>query len=236
MSYSSEILADSPRAWYRTQEASGQLQDSSGNGNHTTATTGAGSCTYQQTSPIISDPTAKGIRLNANFAFTAPDHSTLDLGDIFSLEAWVKMTDLFAAGEYIVSKQAGAYSLDMEPTSGNKVMVLVQPNVAVIVDSSTNFAINNTTDWFHVVNTKNGASVNQYLNGVNVTGTVTNSTFTDNSSDLAIGVRIVTDVSGFFNSFLAEVAVYGTELSQARVRAHFNAATAFDTAIAWLTA
>jgi hypothetical protein len=36
MSYVDEVLADSPRAFYRLNEASGLPQDSSGNGLHMT--------------------------------------------------------------------------------------------------------------------------------------------------------------------------------------------------------
>lgn len=48
--YTTEVLADSPTAFWKLDESSGLPQDSSGNGNHFTAT--AGSPTYQAAGPF----------------------------------------------------------------------------------------------------------------------------------------------------------------------------------------
>src|SRR5688572_33423944 len=91
------------------QEASGLIQDSSGHGNH--ATSSAGTAGYSQTGPITNDPSDTAINFdNDPTYFSVPDHATLDLGDVFTIEAWVKRNNTGATGE-ICSKNTGAYSM-----------------------------------------------------------------------------------------------------------------------------
>ena len=73
--YATEVVADSPAAYYRMQEASGLIQDSSGNANHASAS--GGTATYQQTSPVVSDASAKAISFSGDDYFSIPDHATL---------------------------------------------------------------------------------------------------------------------------------------------------------------
>jgi hypothetical protein len=85
VSYSSEVLADSPRGYWRMNEASGNPQDSSGNGLHMDTTTGTP--IYSQTGAITSDSTATAIRLDiaSSESFTASDNALLHYGDTFSI-------------------------------------------------------------------------------------------------------------------------------------------------------
>ena len=215
MSYAAEVLSDSPVAYYQTAEASGLLQDSSGNGNHATATVGGGSCSYQEAGPILSASPNYAIKLNTPFAFTVPDHATLDVGDVFTLEYWVSFADFGVFADNILDKGAGAFGLGITLTGSDAVFDLSHRGVAVITTSS---AIGGAgpTIWRHLVCTKDGADVHLYWDGVDVTGSITNSTIGNNTNVLNIGTT--------YDDKLSQIAIYPTALSQARVQAHYNAA------------
>lgn len=214
MSYSTEVLADTPGAYFRMHEASGLIQDSSGNANHAVGTHGAASFTYSQAGGIPSDASNNSILFNAS-AFGTNDHATLDLADIFTLEAWVKLNGSGLDGG-IVSKQNNAYYMRIV---ADKLEVL--KSNAVLMSTSTSTIP--TSGWHHLVATKSGATVKLYIDNVDVTGTVTNATCIDGSSGLQIGSDLTT--TEYFDHYLDEVAVYPTALSIARIAAHFNAAT-----------
>lgn len=215
-SYAVEVMADDPVMWLRCSESSGLLQDSSGNGNHATATVGAGSCSYSQTGPITGEPADKAIKLNTAFAFTVPDHATLDVGDVFTLEFWAKFGDFDSRSDGILDKGSGSFGSGIDLTGSDAVFDLSHRGVAVIV---TSIAIGgaDATLWRHLVVTKNGATVKQYYNGNDFTGTVTNSTVGNNAVALNIGTT--------YDDWLDEIAIYPTALTQARVQAHYDGAS-----------
>ena len=104
-SYFDEVMADSPAAYWRMDEASGQPQDSSGNGNNTTTT--SGTPTYSQPehwSPTLPAPRSSSNR-HRRTTSRHPDHATLDLGDVFTLEAPDQEGDGRSAWVFVMSKR-----------------------------------------------------------------------------------------------------------------------------------
>ena len=101
-------------------------------------------------------------------------------------------------------------------TSRNTV-AFTKANIATIVESTRTI-----TDglWHHIVAVKNGTAVALYIDGVNVTGTVTNQTLTNATSST---LRLGTDSTLYLNGSLDEVAIYNTALSPQRIAAHFTA-------------
>ena len=212
--YVAEVLADDPRAYYRMNEASGQPQDSSGNSNHTTAVTGTP--TYAQAGAIVTDASDDAILFNSATPdfFNAPDHATLDLADVCSLEAWVKRVGTATTEQTIISKGSNGFFLAIE----NHEILFAKTAVAEIVRSTV--TITDTSTWHHIVATKNGATSKIYLDGVDVTGTVTDQTLASTAIDMQIA-----HFNGIisFNGYLDEVAVYATALSAVRVAKHYAA-------------
>lgn len=215
MSYASEVLADSPAGYYRCQEASGLLQDSSGNDRHTTVSGGA--CTYHQTSPITSDPSDFSILFNSSW-FTAPD-SGFDFGDVWTMEMWIKRTTINQF-RYLLSKGTGAYGLYL-PVSNE--VETDKEDVVQLRESSITIA--DTTTWHHIVATKNGDSNFIYIDAADVTVFLADATTVDNAIALFIGAYYGDAVTFASTSYMDEIAVYPTALSHARVSAHFAAAT-----------
>lgn len=213
MSYLDEILADEPVLYWRMQEASGLPQDSSGTGNHATVATGTAQ--YDVAGPILSDPSDDAIFVDADSGFSAPDHASLDLGDVFTLEAWVKRQDSTTTEHNIITKDTNGYMLGI---LDNQVF-LARPGVALIAESS--ITITDTDTWHHLVATKDGATSKIYVDGEDVTSLGTNSTITNTTSALFIGHGHA--ANRHLVSHLDEVAVYPTALSGARILAHYEA-------------
>lgn len=221
MSYASEVLADSPRAWYRMTEASGLIQDSSGNANH--ATSSSGTAGYAQTSPITSEPADKAINFVGDY-FDVPDHATLDVGDVFTVEAWVKRNATTSEGELrIMSKGTGGYDFFLTSDLNGRPVLNIGGTSQVVSGADPASRIEDT-NWHHVVITKSGATCKVYKDGTDVTGTVAGGTITDTATALRVGAWTGGGLT--FNGLLDEVALYPTALSAVRVSAHYAAATA----------
>lgn len=213
--YAAAVLADSPVSYWRLGETSGtSAADSKGANTGTYTGTPVTDYTLGQTSAIQDGNKAVSFTAIAGFV-SVNDDNTLDLADVFTLEAWVKKaTDNNSMA--IISKGAGAYL--MEFNASNQ-LYLEKYGIAAVVSSTTTVT---GTGWHHVAITKNAATVKQYIDGVDVTGVVTNSTFVDNAVALNIGRRQVPD--HFWSGSIDEVAVYSTPLSAARIAAHYAAA------------
>jgi concanavalin A-like lectin/glucanase superfamily protein len=218
-SYSTEVLADSPRVYYKMDEGSGQPQDSSGNVRHTTVTTGTPG--YGLVGRVGTAIYLHGFGGVTGDSFSTPDSTGLDLGDVFSLECWVMHTAVGVL-EMILSKGANAYSLAFNT---DNTVIMNKSGVAIVLTSST--TITNDGLFHHIVATKNGATsadAKIYIDGVDRTGSFSNQTFADNAHTLQLGAE---DTSYYLQGVLDEVAVYPTALSAARVLAHYNAGIGF---------
>lgn len=215
MSYSSVVLATSGlRAYYRFQESSGQPQDSSGNGNHTTAK--LGSMTYAQAGAISTDAASKSVLFDFtdNQYFTAPDSATLDCADVVSIECWYKPVFTGAGQTVILAKGNGAYGLDIVT---NKIRIANDGNSGL---ARSNQDISNTALWYYVLGVKSGATKKMYINAVDDSVAVATSTLVDTSNVLYIGSDTIN-----FGGYLAELAIYGADISS-QASAHYAAAFA----------
>lgn len=214
MAYADEVLADSPNAYWKMNEASGLIADTTANGN--SATTQDGTPTYQAVGPITSGSPNYAITFASASSqdFTVDDSATLDVGDVFTLEGWGKRASS-GVNHFFFARDTNGYAMTFESDK----LTTSKVNVSIIVQSTITIT---DTLWHHCVVTKNGATVKLYIDGVDVTGTVTNATIVDNANPLLIASS---GAANFFNGGLAHLAIYPTALSAARVLAHYNAAT-----------
>jgi hypothetical protein len=111
--YTTAVLADSPAAFWKLDEASGLPQDSSGNARHFTTTTGTP--TYQQAGPFTG---AYGILLQTttNEGFTRAVFDTAT--DNVTIEAWLRQADGFTVahnGANVVVTAGGTTVLSSVP-------------------------------------------------------------------------------------------------------------------------
>src|SRR5256714_7127666 len=146
---------------------------------------------------------------------SVPHSSSLDVGDAFTVEAWVKRARFGAqAYETVASQQANAWLLAFDQSNR---LVLRQAKVGDLVYSTRSVA---DTNWHYVAVTKNGASVHLYLDGADVTGTVTNRTMLNNTLPLSIGHS---PNSAYLSGTIDEVALYRNALAASQVQTHYGA-------------
>jgi len=145
-----------------------------------------------------------------------------DVGDNVTMEAWINRNGTAPGGwRGIVSKGTGAYYMRLDGGTGQ--LALVKSRVSLLGVSTAGQGVP-TTGWHHVVCTKNGAAIKQYIDGVDRTGTMTNATFIDNDEAISIGCDTYpTGGAEFFQGGIDEVAIYNRVLTPAEVLAHYNA-------------
>lgn len=219
MSYASEVLADSPKGYWRLGEGSGtSAADASGQGNtgtyKNTPTLGVAGALLNDSNPAIT--------LNGTTQYISVANSaSLALGDVFTYEAWIKRGESNRGFfDTILHKEGTPNTPKFGVTGPANRLQLRVPSVKTICESTTEVLADGL--WHHVVATKNGATVKLYIDGVDRTGTVTNETCQSNTAALTIGAE--NTVEEFFKGSIDEVAVYATALSEARIKAHYQAA------------
>lgn len=226
LEYSAVILADGPVGYWRHEDSSGNLVDSSGNGHTLTA---VGSLTYSldgQVDNAIDYSTGGGDRAEITDAASA---SAFDFADDLTIECWVFPIGAQQSQAAILSKNdasggVATNNYDFSWQAGG-----TRPRMGVNVDPNVNFfALATSTPaactWFHLVGTREGTSLRIYLDGIlEASTTIPASALTDTNRNLTLGAFHNGSFNLGHNGRLDEVAVYASALSSARVAAHFNA-------------
>lgn len=168
---------------------------------------------------IAGDPDTAASFDGSSGQVSVPSASSLNVGDDFTIEAWVKRgASKTESNEVIASKQEGAWVLMFNEADQLTLRRSTYGNIA-----TANVATTDTTNWHYVVATKNGSSIHLYLDGTDVTGIVANQTFTNNNLPLAIGQSSSTS---YFKGAIDEVALYNTALTPTQITQHYEAGLA----------
>jgi hypothetical protein len=235
-SYVQVVLDDQPLAYWRLGDMSGSnAADTSG---HNHQGTYVGNVLYQQMGAIPSDPSSRSVYLNegstsngyvsaAGAPFNFPGQAS------FSLEAWVQPTVIDTSYRGVVS--------DEIPSGTTKVGYVVylggftDGGVGIGYDrygdsGSTPLhdagAVLQGAGWFHIVAVYDGSSTSTmslYVNGGLSASSPTTRQIQPFSCQFDIGATLC-GANGWFQGYIAEVAVYGTALSAAQVQNHYAAA------------
>src|SRR6185295_11261331 len=210
--YRDSVVADAPVSYWRLGESSGTVAADLMGRNPGSYT---GGFTLGQAGSLPGDPNI-AVLLNGTSGYVqAPNSTSLGLGDgPLTLEAWVKRNSV-NRNDIIIHKGTGAYQMLF--TTGNR-LALAKANTATIVQSNRTVT---DTAWHHVVATKNGAVSKLYIDGVDVTGTITNQTLVNATSST---LRLGTDSGTWMSGVLDEVAIYNKVLTPQRISAHYAAA------------
>jgi hypothetical protein len=216
VTYSSEVLADSPLGFWKLDETSGSsAADSSGNSHGGTY---QASPTLAAASVVADGGTA--VTLNGSTQYVSVAGASWMNTSDYSIEAWVKTS----LNNFYIASRAGS-------TAAQRVwdvFIRTVGTVAVVTWASggTNTQLNGTIRVddgkpHHIVVTKSGTTISIYVDGVlDVSGT-TSTTNTSTTQGIDWGRRSTN--ASFFNGTLDDVAVYGSALSGTRVAAHFTA-------------
>jgi len=217
--YPSTVLADTPVGYWKLDDMDSTCRDSSGNGLDGTYT--ATGITEGQ--PGIGSTSCQFDGASTTYA-NVPHNALLNIGDVFTLEAWVKLpASPNANTKTIVSKGDANYQLKVAGSGDGRLFLTKQ---WVSEEVATAHAVPVDGNWHHVVCTKNGAAIHLYVDGVDDTGPIASSAaMVDNTTPLQIGTN-THDHSNSWQGWLDEVAVYGHVLTAAQVTAHYNAGVA----------
>jgi hypothetical protein len=213
--YAALVVSDSPVAYYRLGEASGEVIDQMGGPSGTAN----GTVTRDVTGALLTGDDG-AVTLDGSTGYIdVPDHAALDTGDVFTLEVWGKRDALGpgTADTFLLAKGDGGYRLGFN----NDGVEIAQKAVAIIAISTVQ--IQDTTTYHHIVWTKDGATNVIYIDGVDRTGPVTDSTIVSTAHPLEIGRS-----NEYFDGSVDEVAIYGYALSPEQVAAHYEAATSIS--------
>lgn len=212
MGYVDEVLADSPRHYWRLDESSGNFANSGSAGGSGTA--GAG-LTRGQASARPGFNSAVHFNGTSAAAVTQAQSATLWQSP-YTLELWFKTTVLDRTVAWFKDSPYWYLSID---ASGRPYFVADDYQSGVVRMESPYPA--NDNKWHHAAVTINHGGVSRlYIDGVQVAS----KTFTPGSYSGTAPIEIGDSRSQFaYTGLLDEVAIYPTALSGARIAAHFNA-------------
>jgi subtilisin-like proprotein convertase family protein len=212
----SPVLANVPVGYWRFGEAppSTVLTDSSGHANNGTYLNGV---TLGQPGAIAGDTAASFDGVNDTGR--VPDSASLDVGDSFSVEGWVKRSSTTKATELFNKGANGLQLTVMNAGSGNQVW-LRKAGVTTIARSTVGVPADGA--YHHIVATKDGpGSAQIYIDGLEA-GTV----------QVGGGVQAIQDTAfpltfggaGSTPTLFDDFALYDAALTAAQVSAHHAAA------------
>lgn len=245
MTYSAEVLADSPIAYYRLNETgTTTITDSSGNGHTGTLTKDAGSFAYTQgvTGLIAGTDTATQFANHSNQGdyIDLGNSSAFRLTSAFTLEAWVKIpsgqtqfapliANVFSGGN--VNYALGSF--DTGSIESLKPSVGFYNGAFRLAQSASNLSLDVR---HHLVGTWDGTILRLYVDGTEVATNTPGSSPATNTAAYRLASRWDNGLTPYFlTGVLDEVAIYGTALSAGRVTAHYVAGTTQTVTVAQAT-
>lgn len=225
MSYSSEVLADSPLAYYRLGESSGTtMADSSGNGRNGSY---VGGPTLGATGLLTGDAdTAVDFPANAAKHGLIADAAWMDSSQI-TITALIK-ADAIPTTYAIVDRDGNpdrVFQFYVLSNGHVRVIVWNQAGSLGIAESSGSIPTGATR---HVGFTWDGTTIRIYINGAaDGTASLSGTSLKVANQPIVIGAGYQGSggVGTTFDGVIDEVAIYGTALSAARILAQYTAAT-----------
>lgn len=216
MSYSSEVLADSPLAYYRLGEGSGTtLVDSSGNGRN-----GAWGGAPTRTTGLLVGDSDGAVKPNG-FQAQVVDAPWMDVSDL-TVEAWVKIDTLNPSGGIVDRYGGGGAGVSgfilYAPSNKFSVVVRTAAGDKQVLDPTT-LSVGTT---YHVVGTCDGTTLKLYVNNVLV-HSVASGPLVPGVAHLLIGRFDFGNV--YTIGTIDEVAIYDHALDATRIDAHYTAGT-----------
>lgn len=225
--YSTDVVADSPIGYYRMNEASGYIQDSSGNANHATSSWG----TFAYSDPGLlagTDDTAIGFDRTLNPVQVIP-YTAFQVDDIFTIEAWLQRGDLNTASFYwyFGNRPGSGDGWMLGFNASGQLMFFVYYNGGA--SSQTIYLSSETfedTDPHHIVITKNGSTTVAYGDGSTLTkASGTDYTLGSYTNNWGIGNAGDAQGSSQFDGTIDEFAIYDYALTSTQVSDHYTAGT-----------
>lgn len=175
-----------------------------------------GSPTLDQSSMLYNGQ-GRSVTLNGSSQYVSiPHNAAFNLGDTFSISGYIYRIGN-TVNQAVFAKGGGTFGIRIG--TDNK-LALMKNNTSQIAASTGAITAQTNT---HFVVTKTGATVKIYINGADVTGTVTNATMVDTSTAIELGRRSNFN-DEYFNGRLQFIALHSTALTAAQVALLYNSA------------
>jgi hypothetical protein len=216
--YGRAVANDRPIGWWRLGDTSGTTaidQMAVSNGTY------AGGVTLGQPA-LVPAETNKAVAFNGTSgAVRIPAPVAFNVTSALSLEAWIKPTSLPASGVFrSVLTKAESYSLQF---NGPRLeFTIIQNGTRRRLQTPTGTIAAGGT--YHVVGTYDGTTQRLYVNGTQVASAALTGPASVTTNPIYVGSW--NGSTEFFAGTIDEPAVYGTVLSAAQVRAHYDASSA----------
>ncbi len=156
-----------------------------------------------------------------------PNESNFDLSGSFSLESWIKTSQIGKVGGIVTkhysSDVRGSYCLYIESNNKITMMLVRSPNDRDVVLAD---AYVNDDKWHHLVGTYDGSSMSLYIDGV-LDNSISAFGVAANTND-PVKIGACTSVSGGtsssanFNGLIDDVAIYNRALTLQEVKGLFQ--------------
>ncbi|MBW2524173.1 MAG: LamG domain-containing protein [Deltaproteobacteria bacterium] len=208
--YAEEVLSDDPLAYWRLGEDTTPVaNDASGNGHDGTF---VGGITVSQPGAIAGDPDT-AVHFDGGAEVTVGDVFGFDGTAPFSAEAWIKPETDAASFIGKAARPSGSFIGWLVYFQDG----LLTMRRGDILDCQGAAPVSN--QFTHVVATYDGLTMRVYANGVEVGTRQSSSSVPVHSEPFTFGR---TYQWGAFQGVMDEVAVYGANLSPARILAHYE--------------
>lgn len=197
--------------YWKTDETSGNLTDSSGNGLTGTATG----------TTVVAGKFGNARSFNGTTdVITVSDNSVIKPTSEMTVGMWCNVITLSqincAATKHSTTTNNG-YAMFLN--SDNKFYFQLGDGTTWAVYQAVSAAIS-ATGWYHVVGTHNANSTNIYVNGAASGTTGTGGTISQNTNNLLFGKNVVS--SAFYIGTMDEIRIYNRALSPAEVTQLYN--------------
>jgi len=172
---------------------------------------------------LLPNGEGKCIKFGAGNYVNVPHLEALNLGDVWTLQGWVKLDPAAAAeSQNILSKGNGAYYMRLQKVAGVYRAQSLRSQQIGLTQASTTQAVNTV---YHLCATKNGEARKLYVNGADVTTLVGNQVCTNTATPLVAG-QTDAGFAGVFEGWMQYLAVYNVALAAATNLAHYEAGSA----------
>ncbi|MFN0027846.1 MAG: LamG-like jellyroll fold domain-containing protein [Acidimicrobiales bacterium] len=214
-SYQTEILGDTPAAYWRLGETSGTTAaDTSGNGKTLTYTNGP---SLGQPGALPADANTAPSFDGVNDTATRTPVVTTTLGDV-SLEAWAYRTASSTFGAILYNGNSGTngYGIILNNGScggGDKITILLGGISCAATGSSVSMP---AATWVHIVAVRQSGTWTLYINGV-ASGTGTTAPAAPNGTTTIGGTG-----TSYFGGKVDEAAIYTRALTATEIESHFQ--------------
>jgi len=218
--YSALVLSDNPIAYWRMDTTSGTtVRDYSTNANNGVL---AGTYTLNVIGALTADSNPAVTFSTPGGRSEASAIAAYNVGDVFSLECWVKRTRTAVAIGEVMVVQNGFDSWALL-FGANDTLNVTQGGEAGVYSSTTTIT---DTNWHHVVTTKDGPYAFFYIDGVDAGPLIINPPFPIFNNAFSGIIEIGSGAAGtdewLFGS-IDEVAIYNYALNPSQVVAHYAA-------------